>query len=74
MILYGSLREDLVEIRVESSKRSLHALVHVPVRRSCGHPGEKLPCVIVYKTLPEDLDMKSSGCLCMTGTGPCEKI
>ena len=42
MILCGSLSEDLVEILVGSSKRSLHELRQVLIRRYCGDPGEVL--------------------------------
>ena len=42
MILCRSLSEDLVEILVGSSKRSLHELRQVLIRRYCGDPGEVL--------------------------------
>ena len=54
--------------------RSLHALVQLLMRRSCGDPGEKLSCMILYRPLREDLEVKSSGCPCITCAGPCEKI
>jgi len=42
MILYMSLWEDLVKILLTSSKRSLHELRQVLIRRYCGDPGEVL--------------------------------
>ena len=36
------LREDLAKILLTSSKKSLHDLVQVLVRRSCGDPAEIL--------------------------------
>ena len=42
MILYMSLWEDLVKILLTSSKRSLHELRQVLMRRYCGDPGEVL--------------------------------
>ena len=42
MILCRSSSEDLVEILVGSSKRSLHELRQVLIRRYCGDPGEVL--------------------------------
>ena len=42
MILRRSSSEDLVEILVGSSKRSLHELRQVLIRRYCGDPGEVL--------------------------------
>ena len=67
--MYRSFWEDLV-ILLKSSKRSLHDLVQVPVRISCGDPGEILSCVILYRTLW----VKSCGCPCVTCTGPFGKI
>ena len=49
-------------ILVESS------LVQVLLRRSCGGPCEMLSCMILYRPLWEDLDVKSSGCPCTTWT------
>ena len=42
MILCRSSSEDLVEILVGSSRRSLHELRQVLIRRYCGDPGEVL--------------------------------
>ena len=41
-VFYDSLWEDLVNTLVKSSKRSLHDLAQVLVRRSYGDPGEIL--------------------------------
>ena len=42
MILYRSLREDVVKIWLTSSKRSLHDLAQVLISRSCGDPDKFL--------------------------------
>jgi len=42
MILYRSLREDVVKIWLTSSKKSLHDLAQVLIRRSCGDPDKFL--------------------------------
>ena len=65
MVLYRSLWEDLVKILLKSSKRSLHDLVQVPVKGSCGDPSEILSCMILYGPFLADPDgvlVKSSRC------------
>ena len=55
MILYRSLQGDLVKIVLKSFKRSLHDLVPVLVRRSCGDPVQIFPKRSLYLNLEDAL-------------------
>ena len=67
-LLSRSFWEDLVDILPISSKSSLHDLAHVPVRRSCGDPADN---AVLHDLL---LEVKFSGCPCMTCTSPSENF
>ena len=66
-VFWNSLWGDLVEIRVKSLKRSLHGLVELLVRRSCGGPAEIPsggPCIHILTILYETSGMfAGSSCI-----------
>ena len=65
MTLCRPLWGDLLKILLKSSKKSSHDLVQVPLGRPCGHPGDMLSCLILYRSLWADVEevlMKSSRC------------